>query len=127
MRGQNLLYYKNATLLKNALSFFVQSSDTVILCEIYFEQRHKESKLRYFTLSLIDYILCQICFEQRHKESKLRYLTLSLDDYILCEICFEQRHNESKLSLNDYVVFEMRNEQRIVNCNLQNQNISQYI
>ena len=34
MRRQNLLYYKNATLLKNALSFFVQSvlqtSDTVI-------------------------------------------------------------------------------------------------
>jgi hypothetical protein len=33
MRQQNLLYYKNATLLKNALSFFVQSvlqtSDTV--------------------------------------------------------------------------------------------------
>jgi hypothetical protein len=33
MRRQNLLYYKNATLLKNALSFFVQSvlqtSDTV--------------------------------------------------------------------------------------------------
>ena len=29
MRRQNLLYYKNATLLKNAMSFFVQSSDTV--------------------------------------------------------------------------------------------------
>jgi hypothetical protein len=29
MRRQNLLYYENATLLKNALSFFVQSSDTV--------------------------------------------------------------------------------------------------
>jgi hypothetical protein len=31
MRRQNLLYYKNATLLKNALSFFVQSSVTVAL------------------------------------------------------------------------------------------------
>ena len=86
-------------------------------------------------MSLNDYILCEIYFEQRQKEPKVRYSTLSLNDYILCEICFEQRHKESKwivnwnirnqnldispaLSLNDYVVFEIWFEKRTVNCNL---------
>ena len=43
-----------------------------ILSEIYYEQVHKESTLRYFTLCLNDYILCEICYEQMQKESTIR-------------------------------------------------------
>ena len=34
---------------------------------------HKATILGYFTFSLNDYILCEICYEQRHKESEITY------------------------------------------------------
>ena len=46
-------------------------------------------------MCLNDYIICEICYEQVHKESKLRYFTLSFNDYILIEICYEEVHKES--------------------------------